>query len=51
MPTVKLTADRFKEEVFDYTKEKDWKFKRDKPAIIDFYAGWCFAKICLGECD
>lgn len=41
MPTVKLTADRFKEEVFDYTKEKGWKFKGDKPAIIDFYADWC----------
>jgi len=41
MPTVNLTADRFKEEVFDYTKEKEWKFKGDQPAIIDFYADWC----------
>ncbi len=41
MPTVKLTADKFKEEIFDYTTEKEWKFKGDSPAIIDFYADWC----------
>jgi len=41
MPTVKLTTDIFKKEVFDYTTEKEWKFKGDKPAIIDFYADWC----------
>ncbi len=41
MPTVKLTAEQFKNEVFDYTTEKEWKFKGDKPAIIDFYADWC----------
>ena len=41
MPTVKLTADKFKEEIFDYTTEKEWKFKGEKPAIIDFYADWC----------
>lgn len=41
MPTVKLTADRFKEEIFDYTTEKEWKFKGNQPAIIDFYADWC----------
>ena len=41
MPTVKLTAEQFKNDVFDYTTEKEWKFKGDKPAIIDFYADWC----------
>lgn len=41
MATVNLTADKFKEEVFDYTQSKDWDFKGDKPAIIDFYADWC----------
>ncbi|CAG5086417.1 thioredoxin [Parvicella tangerina] len=41
MPTVKLTADKFKEEVFDYTSQQDWNFKGEHPAIIDFYADWC----------
>lgn len=41
MPTVKLTAAKFKEEIFDYTTEKVWKYKGSLPAIIDFYADWC----------
>lgn len=41
MPTVKLTTSQFKEDIFDYTTEKEWKYKGTKPAIIDFYADWC----------
>lgn len=36
-----ITTEEFKTEVFDYTKEKEWSYKGDKPAIIDFYADWC----------
>jgi len=41
MPTVQLSAQKFKEEIFDYTAEKEWNYKGEKPAIIDFYADWC----------
>ena len=36
-----LTTESFKEKVFDYTQNKEWSFKGEKPAIIDFYADWC----------
>jgi thioredoxin len=36
-----LTAETFKEKVFDYEKNKEWKFEGNKPCIIDFYADWC----------
>lgn len=41
MATIQLTTEKFKEEIFDYTKEKEWKYKGDVPAIIDFYTDWC----------
>ncbi len=36
-----LTAQTFKDKVFDYENNKEWSFKGTTPAIIDFYADWC----------
>lgn len=36
-----LTKETFKEKIFDYEINKEWQYKGDLPAIIDFYADWC----------
>ena len=36
-----LTTAQFNERVFDYRTSKEWKYKGDKPCVIDFYTTWC----------
>jgi thioredoxin len=36
-----LTLDSFKQKIFDFEKNKEWKFEGELPAMIDFYADWC----------
>ena len=36
-----LTLETFKNKVFDFEKNKDWKFEGERPAVVDFYADWC----------
>jgi thioredoxin 1 len=36
-----LTKETFLDKVFNYEKNKEWKFEGSKPCIIDFYADWC----------
>ena len=38
---VYLTNDTFKQMIYNYEKNKEWKYEGTKPAIIDFYATWC----------
>ena len=39
---VPMDKQMFLEKVFDYTSgATEWKYKGDKPCIIDFYANWC----------
>jgi thioredoxin 1 len=38
---VYLTTQEFKEKVFNYEVNEEWKYEGQLPAIIDFYADWC----------
>jgi len=41
MATTQLTAQDFKDKVFNYETEQEWNYKGELPAIVDFYADWC----------
>ena len=36
-----LTKETFKEKVFNFDLNKEWKFEGKTPCMIDFYADWC----------
>lgn len=38
---IALTDETFKQKVFNYEINREWKYEGKLPAIIDFYANWC----------
>jgi thioredoxin 1 len=38
---VYLTKETFKQKVFNYEVNKEWKYEGSTPCIVDFYASWC----------
>lgn len=36
-----LTTESFKQKIFNYEINKEWKYEGNKPCLIDFYANWC----------
>ena len=38
---IALSNETFKQKVFNYEANKQWKFEGNTPVIIDFYASWC----------
>ena len=39
---IRMDKQMFLDNIFDYTSgSTNWKYKGEKPAVIDFYATWC----------
>ena len=36
-----LTKETLQKKVFNYEKNRDWKFEGKLPCVVDFYADWC----------
>lgn len=41
MKAIELTTAEFRNEIFDFSANNEWKYEGDLPAVIDFYATWC----------
>ena len=39
--TEQLNKQDFIDKVFDFETKKEWEYKGELPAIVDFYADWC----------
>lgn len=38
---IQMNKEMFINNIFDYKESQTWKFKGNKPALIDLYAVWC----------
>ncbi len=38
---IHLTSETFKQNVFNYQANQEWKYEGTVPCIVDFYADWC----------
>ena len=36
-----LNKESFRDKVFNFEKNKEWKYKGNLPALVDFWAPWC----------
>jgi thioredoxin 1 len=39
--TEHLTKETFRQKVFDFEKNREWKYAGSVPAVVDFWAPWC----------
>ena len=36
-----MNTEKFKTEIFDFSNEREFIYKKDKPIILNFFATWC----------